>query len=61
VGVIHAEDKKYLKFISPDKSLTVINLDTLTDPWGMFLFNPGKKPRLADITSIEEEYNKYYE
>ncbi|HET7897700.1 MAG TPA: hypothetical protein VFL47_08520, partial [Flavisolibacter sp.] len=58
--VLDAKNKKYLKFVSVDKQTQVIKLDSLEELWGMYLFEPKKKPYAADMTVIEDEYKKYY-
>lgn len=58
--VLDAKNRKYLKFVSAGKKLQLIKLDTLQELWGMYLFDPGKKPRYADIIDIEEDYKTYY-
>lgn len=58
--LIDAGDKRYVKFICSDKSVTMVFLDTLPDLWGFYLFDPRKKPLFADIAMMEEEYAKYY-
>jgi hypothetical protein len=60
VTVINSKEKKFLKFISSTEPAELIKLDTLSELWGIYLFDPHKKPRLIDITSIEEEYRNYY-
>lgn len=58
--VLDAMDKKYLRFVFSGKTAQVIKLDTLPELWGIYFFDPMKKPYLADITMIEEEYGNYY-
>ena len=58
--VLDAKNRKYLKFVSADKKFQLIKLDTLQELWGMYLFDPDKKPHYADITGIEEDYKTYY-
>lgn len=60
LSVLDAKNKKYLKFVLADKRTHVINLDTLQELWGMYLFDPKKKPYAADMTMIEDEYKNYY-
>jgi hypothetical protein len=54
------KDKKFLKFISSDKSETLIKLDTLAELWGIYLFDPGKKPKLMKSLEIGDEFNNYF-
>ena len=58
--VLDAKGNKYIRFVSSDKTAQVIKLDTLSELWGIYFFDPKKTPYLADITLIEEEYTKYY-
>lgn len=58
--ILDAKDKKILRFIFNDKSKTFIKLDTLKDLWGIYLFDPSKKQKLADMTIIDEEYKHYF-
>ncbi|HJW16071.1 MAG TPA: hypothetical protein VJ499_03075 [Flavisolibacter sp.] len=59
--VLDAKNRKYLKFIFEDRKEYVIKTDTLKELWGMFLFDPRKKPYAADMTIIEDEYKNYYQ
>lgn len=59
--VLDAKNKKYLRFVLGDRKTQVIKLDTLEELWGMYLFDPKKKPCAADITMIEDEYKSYYQ
>ena len=58
--VMDAKGKKYLKFVKSDKKEQVVRLDTLNDLWGMYLFEPQKKPHYADIIEIENDYKNYF-
>lgn len=58
--VINAKSKKFLKFIMADKQVQFIKLDTLEDLWGMYLFDPKKKPHYADIIEIEDDFKNYF-
>jgi outer membrane lipoprotein-sorting protein len=58
--ILDEKDKKYLKFIHSDKSQTIIKLDTLAELWGIYFFDPNKKPKLIDMTIIDEEYKSYF-
>jgi hypothetical protein len=57
--VFDAKSKKYLKFVSPGKEAQIVRLDTLQELWGMYLFDPKKKPLAVDMTVIEDEYKNY--
>lgn len=52
--------KKVLKFVSATGGATFVNLDTVNWLWGVYFFDPQKKPHDADVVSIEEEYHKYF-
>ena|ERR1700733_13573062 len=58
--IMDAKDNKYLKFIRDNNSQTVIRLDTLPELWGIYFFDPAKKEKWVDITTIDEEYNSYF-
>jgi hypothetical protein len=58
--IIDAKNKKYLRFVMTDKKEKLIKLDTLEELWGIYLFDPKKKPHYADIIEIEEDYKKYF-
>lgn len=58
--ILDARGKNYVRFLSSDKTAKVIKLDTLPELWGIYFFDPMKKPYLADITDIEVEYENYY-
>lgn len=58
--VMNAKGKKYLKFVTSDKKVELVKLDTLSELWGMYLFDPEKKPHYADIVEIEEDYKNYF-
>ena len=58
--VVDAKGKKILKFITEDKKFHLIKLDTLQELWGMYLFDPTKKPYYADMTMIEDDYKNYF-
>ena len=58
--VVDASDKKVLKFVKADKSVTLVRLDTLSAYWGVYLFSPAKEPQFADIIMMEESYKKYF-
>ena len=58
--VMNAKTKKYLEFVTTDKKVELVKLDTLRELWGMYFFDPTKRPYYADITEIEEEYKSYF-
>ena len=60
IPVLDAQPSRYLKFILSGADSQIIHLDTLPDLWGLYLFEPGKRPHYADITEIEKEYDSYF-
>src|SRR5450432_162891 len=58
--ILDAKDKKYLKFIRLYKTQNVIKLDTLSELWDIYLFDPNKKEKLVNMTIIDEEYKNYF-
>ena len=58
--VLNAKNKKYLKFISEDKKITVIQPDSLEELWGIYLFDAKQKPYFANITIIEDDFKNYF-
>jgi len=58
--MLNAGSKKYLQFVSNNKSSQFIKLDTLPQLWGICFFEPGKKIKEVDMTMIETEYNNYF-
>jgi hypothetical protein len=60
LSLVKTEDHKFVKFIKADQSSTLIKLDTISNLWGIYLFAPGKEPKFADFTMIEEEYKAYF-
>lgn len=59
IKIAMTKNNKVLKFISTDKSVTIINLELEKEIWGIYLFDPNQKPKRIDMTSIEEEYKEY--
>lgn len=57
--IYHNKNKKYLKFISSNSQKTV-KLDTLSELWGVYFFDPKKELRTVDIIDIDSEYHRYF-
>ena len=57
---LDANDRKFIKFVSIDNSEKTVKIDTLSELWGIYLFDPAKKARQVDMTMIEEEYKNYF-
>jgi hypothetical protein len=58
--IMQADGSKYLKFLQTNGAFTYIKTDTLPFLHTLYLFEPSKKPYNADITSIEDEYKKFF-
>jgi hypothetical protein len=57
---LYTTDKKYIKFISNDKSEQLIKIDELPQLWSIYFFDPRKKAKDIDMTMVWEEYEEYY-
>jgi hypothetical protein len=57
---VFADSCNYLKFVQQNGNITIIKTDSLKDLYGLFLFDPKKPPKLADVTMAEEEYAEYF-
>ncbi|MBI1342966.1 MAG: hypothetical protein GC171_08540 [Terrimonas sp.] len=60
VKIIEARQLRFLRFKRVNGRDTLIDLNTKNDPYGLFLFTPGKAPRLTDMTNIETELYFYF-
>jgi hypothetical protein len=60
LSLVKTEDHKFIKFIKADQSFTLIKPDTISNLWGIYLFTPGKEPKFANFTMIEDEYKTYF-
>jgi len=58
--VINAQGYKYLKFVTYNKSSKIIRVDTLSQIYTLYFFDPLKPLHSADVTDIEDEYYKFY-
>jgi hypothetical protein len=58
--IFESKEKKYLKFVGNDKIEYIIKLDTLPELWGVYLFDPRKRPKIADMTNISDEVKNYF-
>ncbi len=59
IKIAHTKNDKILKFVSNDKSETIIKLNSEKETWGIYLFDPKRKPKKIDMTTTEEEFKKY--
>jgi hypothetical protein len=58
--VIDAANYKFLKFIEKDGKATIIKVDTLSQVTTLFFFDPSRRPRIADVTDIENDCKNYF-
>ena len=59
LSIIESEKYKYLLFIQKDNTREYIDLDTIKDTHGVFVFNGKKSPLIVDMTNIETEISFY--
>ena len=60
VKIIDAKNIRYIAFIGADKKKDCIDLDTENDPYGLFIFKPGKSPVLVDLANAESVLGFYF-
>lgn len=60
IRILEARNKKYLLFIKIDNSTKIIDLDSKYDPYGLFVFDPGKNPTQLELTNAESEIGFYF-
>lgn len=60
LALIANKQQKYVKFIRSNGLSTLIKIDTLPQPANYYFFEPFKEPYCPDITSIEDEFKKYF-
>jgi arylsulfatase A-like enzyme len=58
--IIEVKNARYLLFKGNSNDEAYIDLDTKNDPFGLFLFQPGKKPQLVDMMNIDTELGFYF-
>lgn len=58
--VVDVKDKKFIKFISANNTIRLVQLDTVPELWGVYFFDPARSPHHADMTNVDEEYKAYY-
>ena len=61
IKIIEARNARYLLFMMADKSTEIIDLDTKYDPYGLFIFDPQKKPVSLELTNAESEIGFYFQ
>jgi hypothetical protein len=60
IKIIEAFKVRYLLFELADGSTQYIDLDSIDDPCGIFLFDKIKKPHPTDMMNIETELGFYF-
>ena len=58
--IVEARNIRFLLFKGKDNDSTYIDLNTKNDSHGLFLFQPGKKPRYVDMMNIDTELGYYF-
>lgn len=58
--IVEAKNTRFLLFKGKDNDSTFIDLNTKNDSYGLFLFQPGKKPHYADMMNIDTELGFYF-
>ena len=59
IKIVRTKNNKILKFISSDKSVTLVKLNLEDELWGIYLFDPKLKPKKINMTDTEEEVKNY--
>jgi len=60
IQIIEAPAHRYLLFVKNDKTKTTIDLNTIGDPCGIYLFDGKKEPELADMMNIDTALGFYF-
>jgi len=58
--IIEAKNARFLLFCGQGNDSAYIDLNTKNDPYGLFLFHPGKEPHFADMMNIDTELGFYF-
>ena len=58
--IVEAKNIRFLLFRGEDDVSECIDLNLKNDAYGLFLFQPGKKPHFADMMNIDTELDFYY-
>ncbi len=58
--IIETSKARYLLFLKADKSFTLIDLNTISDISGIYLFDPKKEPLLIDMMNVDTALGFYY-
>lgn len=60
IKIAEARNVRYLLFLKKDTLPECIDLDTLNDAYGLFVFDPVKKPVQVDLTNAESDIRFYF-
>jgi hypothetical protein len=60
IKIVEVKNARYLLFRKESKETEVIDLNRQNDPCGLFLFDPARSPKLADMMNIESELGFYF-
>lgn len=58
--VVDASGKKVIVFVKSGGAQSLVGIDTISNYWGYYLFDPAKDPQYADITMMQDAYKKYF-
>jgi len=59
VKIVEAVNKQFLLFRGKSTD-TLIDLNSKSDPYGLFLFQPGTQPHFTDMMNIDTELGFYF-
>ena len=60
IKIIEVKNARYLLFVKAGGEKEYIDLNTINDPGGLFIFDGHKAPHLVDMTNIETELGFYF-
>jgi hypothetical protein len=60
IQIIETSANRYLVFVKADKTITTIDLDSIGDQCGIYLFDGKKEPELADMMNIDTALGFYF-
>lgn len=58
--IYEATHHRYLLFVKNDSNSICIDLDTKSDPYGLFFFDNKKDPLYADLANIDTDLGFYF-
>src|SRR5687768_10534726 len=60
VRVTEVKKIRFLRFIKNNKQVSLVDLNTKGDPYGLIIFNKEKEPQLVDMTNVDNELYYYF-